>query len=493
MNTQIDRNTEVEIDLIEVMWELLSQWKAVLIAAIAMAVIVSGARYAADVRAFNEEQARKAELEKEASVPLEERIEKKLALLPDEERPPVEYAVSQQEWVNSQKSYLEDSLIMQSDTENQRVLLLSYKVDMKDGSPSEPLISHYNLYMHSEDMLSGLRKAIAPETEDNYIDELINYINYESPEYLLANASALNVSVVLPEDADADAVQKTVTETLRNHSRDIQSRSGSHTVSPVNASETRLCNTKASEARSSVMSSINSIQGMADNARTKMSEEQKAAFDSVIEIMNGAGADEAVTEDAQEETAPGFSKMYVLIGFILGIFAYACVYVVLLVVRGCVNSPSDVDRITGKRMLGEVRAPRSYKGAGALLCSRAVDELRYRNTEDRDVRIAGISASLASMCRYSDIDELAVLNMVKPEQDDNGVAAAVADALAGQGLSVRILDMRGAEEISDEAMMGIKNAAVVTGSRTKLADLGRLTSLSGIYGVNILGSIYVKA
>ena len=152
---------ETEINLKEVIWDLLSQWKAVLITALLMALLVCGAKHAKDVKAFNAAEALQDEAasEEQAGLTPEERIAAVLEALPEDEREQVEYVSEQAEMAESMREYLRDSIRMHTDPTNQRRLVQIYNLTANNRGDLAILATIYSRMLQDEDFIKNIAKA----------------------------------------------------------------------------------------------------------------------------------------------------------------------------------------------------------------------------------------------------------------------------------------------------------------------------------------------
>ena len=128
MNNSAYKQPEMVINLREIIWDLLERWKAVFMVAILMAVLVAGAKYAKDVNGYNVAQAEK-EAKAHSAASVEEQIEDVLNALPEDERSTVMTIVNQNNWIEDQKEYINNSILLNSDPTNQRTLCLEYYIN----------------------------------------------------------------------------------------------------------------------------------------------------------------------------------------------------------------------------------------------------------------------------------------------------------------------------------------------------------------------------
>lgn len=475
----------MEINLKEVVWNLLEQWKAILIVALLMALLVSGAKYVKDSRAYS---AKKAEMDMEAQTDIsaDERIEEILSALPENERLTAEYLIKQNEWLDAEKDYVGNSILFKTDPTNQRTLILDYFIEETDDSRSvaTALAYGYAGIVTNERVAEAVGRIIDPEAERKYIAELISCGDKSgyNPIPSTDENAMLEVRIILPEETDAQAVEVALTETLREQSTELSKTVGVHSIKLVESGESYLYNNDAVNNRNNVLYSIYNLTNNNKNIQSSLSEGQRSAVAQITQIKSTKGT-EGLNKDEEAETLskPGFSKKYVLLGFVLGAMAYAFLYLAWLILRGCINYASDVETYTGARLLGEIHAAKKQGPLSFIMTSKAVEKIRYRDRLDADKLISNTASAIAAMCKREDIKSIANLNMTSWAED-------VIKNLDVKGVKQNIIEVNSIEE---GEFLNIKDAILTIGNKTKLSDLGEVLKLCQYYDVNILGTVFV--
>jgi len=231
--------------------------------------------------------------------------------------------------------------------------------------------------------------------------------------------------------------------------------------------------------------------------QSSLSDEQKSAIESIIEIKSetasgekGAEAESADTSksmNGEELPKPGLSKKYALLGFVLGMMVYALVYLLLIITRGRVNYAGDSELYTQARLLGEVYEKADYKGLGTLLHSGIVDKYRYGNKMDSDVQQAKIFDALSAVCKHADVSGATVYNMA------NSVGTSTIDSIIEKAKKqgVKLTQTKVAGDIDEKSLPSVENALFVLSPEAKVSDLVDLVELCRTYDINMLGTVFI--
>lgn len=489
MNNNNNGQIEVAINIREIIWDLLEQWKAVLISALLMAVLISGAKYAKDMKAFKVSQTEK-EAEKQNTVSAEERIEDVLAALPESERSTVVTIVNQNEWIATQEEYVNNSILLNTDPTNQRTLVVDYYITASDDSDvlRSSLIYGYSAFLRNKDVNRELREFIAPNAKDGYIAELITVENLDGNKDAQSTDAVMEVRIVLPENADSAKVEEVLTSILQGGSSNLSGKIGQHYLSLLDVSEIYLYNGNAVNNRTNILYSINNLKNNTKNMKANLSDGQKAAIETITTIKTTEAIATDVGAAAEEDDAasvkPGISKKYALLGFVLGVMLYAFAYLLIVIKRGCLTGSDDASLYTRTRLLGELYEQTELSGIRRLLKSRIVDKYRYGNRLDKQKQVEKIRTSIEAVCRHAGVKELTLFDFSCSENLKYMITKEI------KKLGIKVSEMTAGEEINENALCDVANAVFLTGNMTKASALCSLTELLADYDIRAFGSIY---
>ena len=508
MNTNKYEQPEMIINLKEVIWDLLEQWKAVLITALALMVILAGAKYYKDTNAYENALKRSSEIE-QSGVSATERVDGILKSLPENERTMVEYMINQNKWLEEEKEYINRSILMNTNPTNQRTLMIDYYISMSDASESKmtALLYGYAGYLSNDNLIKNVGKVIDPNADSKYIAELIS-VNGDKQGNSSSNGNGnslaidsdadgvvMEIRVVLPESADAAAIEKVLTNALEVYSSELRSKIGGHSISLIKSTEAYVFNSAAVNNHNNIMNNIYSLHNAGKNLQSSLSNDQKAVLEAVTSINREAeavanrekapGTSGAKTETRQKK--PGISKKYALLGFVVGAMAYAFVYLLMVIIRGRVNYASDASTYTQSRLLGEIYRTTEYRGLSKLLHSKLITKYRFGCKMDSEAQIEKISNSLVAACEHAKMQSATVMNMTGNENTDILNKMQKNAKSSGVTLNETAVD----SDINERSLLAVDNVLLLLGKESKVSDVIKLTELCRDYEKDILGSIYL--
>ena len=493
MNNNSFQQQILEVDFKELLWRILAQWKAIVLIALIMAVLVSGIKYTKDSRAYHAEETSRNEAAEQANIAPEKRIADILKDLSAEDTEAIEMVLREQEWLDVQKDYMEDSLFMSIDPANLCVLRLTYDIEGKDSKDVPVILQKYSALIIGDAYSEAIGAVIDPDIDEKYIGELISVTYSIGPEMNAGQTgAAINIMIILPDDIDTDEVAEASDKVLARFADKINGRY-EHTISAAGSDISHEYSYETVNRHYDAISRINGMKSAVTNAENALTPEQKTVYESVKAIRKerDAAADAVTGGEADDELiAPGISKKYIVLGFMLGAFMYVALYVVLLIFKGSIYSAASTQNYTRKRLIGEVYYDNKPKGLSILLHSKLAEKLRYRNNADQAYQEDRIAESIGALCKHAGAKALTLFDMTDP--GDSGrtkeILASIAAKTEDKGIDVDVIEASG--DIDEKNMLNTEKAVFAVSGNTKEATLSRLMSLCADYDVDLLGSIY---
>lgn len=490
MNMTKNQPQVVEIDPKEMMWDLLSQWKAVLLTSILMALILCGAKYSSDMKNYNAQIASQKDAAKQSALSVEEIVEQTINSLPEGERDAVEYVVNEQKWIDEQKNYLNTSILMNTDPTNQRVLKMVYEVDSADENDKGWIINTLTNYLSSEDVISKIKPYIAENVDDKYIGELYYEDEIERPD------SAIRINLILPEETDADAVSKAINEAMAEQVKTMLSKH-EFAISLVGTEVVHTYHMKNVQNRIAMFNNVNTLEGNIKTLQNSLSDSQKAAINTIVTTMrderSDAGAGAADSDNSEAPTRPGLSKRYGLVGFVLGFLMYIAVYIITIIMQNRLRFAESVERYTNLKLLGEIYYEKKRSLLEKLFHSIFVEKYRYKGKTNIPAQIEKTADSIKAVCKHYGVGEVTLIKMIEESDtaEVKGILQDMLSAIREKNLVVKVVDETDdfyGKELLDEALV-----APIVCPCTKASDLGKLLSTCDAFDIDMAGSVYLSA
>ena len=191
-NTSMRNNDAVLIDLKELLWKLLEQWKAILVFSLIIMLLFSGYSY---VKAG-------AGTEESSVIQTPEEI---LAGLSEEDRAQVLNVYLESEAKEKVREYIEDSALMKLDPYNVTTLAMSWTV-LSDKEINNQLVASYRNELDSNDVLGAVSDAWNGKYSIQQVEELtvISSDISEDDDENDQSGSVIELKLYIPEGESAD-------------------------------------------------------------------------------------------------------------------------------------------------------------------------------------------------------------------------------------------------------------------------------------------------
>lgn len=490
MNSSNKYPIEVEIDVFDILWKLLMQWKAILIACIITALLASGAKYLKDSKAYKSalSEAEQTLLSKN-SITTEERIADILDSLSPDQASPLLFILEQQEMIGIQQEYLNNSIWINIDPASQRTVKVRYLLKADSNVDLQVLVDAYTARLRRESFITELREVIDPDAKLEYIYELVSSWGGTIADSDVSS-TMFTIQIVLPEDVDSKEPLRIVDLAIKATEKDLSEKIGSHSIRKSYTEDMHTYSQGAVDRRTSIMNTINNLRNNIKNASSSLDEEQNKVLEEIKAIKSAAySGTEEINVDSLK--TPGFSKKYALIGFILGVILYAGIYSMLIIFKKNTLSASTVQSSTGVRMLGDIYMTDESSTLRKLLTSKRIMKWRYGTKLNKDNQIDAISSKINSICSHQDIKSPVFL-LCGVDERFNSIIDLLKNKCKSEDKSEAV-DCFNADEMDENKLNTFKNAIYVVSNKTRTDNLHNLVSLCSDYDVNAIGSIYLEA
>ena len=511
MNTQ-DLMEEQEIDLIDLIWRLLEQWRGMLALGLIFAMLVPGVKYIKDSREYSASQAGMSSgaviSDSDTSVLVLEQFDD------DVNAAIVAYGRMQQSL-----DYSENSVLMQYDPEDYYICSLTYEIT-SDGTFSDTnlLLTRYLAFPESKLFYDALGEVL--EVKDSaYLKELIAVKKGENlavwdPEQSVP--VTFTILITLPDEVKSSDVEKAVTAALDTYGNSIKASACVHSVELIgamsNAAEINWIRTnqinkytetvnnrkayvnaynalKTEAARDKVDEIVSSDEYLSDIREMILDNELLRMDSGIAESHAEAGAESAVSLPQ----APSFSKKYALLGLCAGILIYACIYVAYMVLSRRMRRESELQDGAGIKNFGGVYEY-PYKGLiGRFLHDKNIYAFRHRKSgASFEESVKKVSDSLSSRVKFENLSEISAFRLGSSDAFGKKVMDETGKAIA-EGVKINVVNTaKRVSELKDEEILGLKSAVLYIPSGTSMNEILNLVVRLREYDIPVLGTVFME-
>lgn len=496
MKNSADRNNaDITFDFADLLWRFLYQWKAVLVFCVVLSLITALGKYISDTKNYKaslEASKEAAEIIKNQSA--DSLTSDILSSLSETDRIAVEHTLRINDWIAERNAYMENSIIMNMDPYNVRTLYVGYMISgVDENSVLSALNNAYISTFNDTEVLNKMQAVLSPESEPQYIGELISISNVNSEYFANSNhifedtdASTLYLAVMLPDGSDVEAVRHTISEIMTDRQDEI-SDIAVHSISEIFAESRTSVNNDIVTKKNEVVLSIYNLQPAFKNSVASLTPPQAEAYNKILYYRSLSGTPDLSTVET-DVVKPSFSITYALIGFVLGLFIYLCVLSLADIFSRKVGSPTSAAHLIKAPMLGEVYYQPNQSRYN-LFNSKIVSQLRLGKKLEAAVQIDSLSQRIVSLCTRNKIEKLSFINTAYSTKEAEYAISSLIESCSSNNI---LADIRTISDTDVIACNDIRNYIVVVDKNTKSSDILNVFEHLRFVGANCIGTAYIS-
>ena len=488
---------EREIDLIDLIADVLSHWRGILIAMVLGGIVLGGYSYVKSVQSVQNAQ-------NAVEVSLEKKIAQLENSLTETERASVAAVINNEAEYALRQNYRENSIIMQMDPLNIPRIELFYKIQAKDVNQSYTLSAIYDNLVNGVDLaqwveeqteISAVNSKELVSTEETLISKekessiaALSQTHSTSP-----SIDSFRIIVYHADAAECEVLAEAVKSYIANQQKELTKNFGAHEVVLFSEYSGVVMDTGVMEEQLTNNDSMITLQTNIGKVKSVFTANQKTYYNLLIKQQNEMGEavkSEVVGEKPVVQPTSSISVKYIFLGTVLFAIVYVAVILVMYILNGKLRATDDLQDLYNISQLGLV--VKDFKKQ--FFVDKWIRVLRNRGkrlfTADQSLDLA-ITAVKISMAK-NELNNICLVGCnMKAGADE--VCKNLKTALEKENLSVTILDnvLYDAEAMERlEAVKGIV-LAEKAGS-TMYREIMDELELAERQGIKVLGGIVVE-
>ncbi len=394
-----------EIDLLDMIADVLSHWRGMIMALVLGAVLLGGVGYMRSFQTAQSAQQQESAVQDEATVQAQlSRLEQSLD---DKSRATVLTVVDDEKEYDLKKTYCENSIYMQLNPLQTVQTELIYQVQTTDVNKDGQLGALYTSLLNNV----GLYDWVAQQTgiEAGYVGELISAETVSNltiqskteklQQEMYLGTNCVKVSIL---QSDAEACQKlaeAVKDYISEEQKQLNNALGQHALVLVSETTGSVMNKDLMDEQVKCRNEIASVQSTIATAKVGFTEEQKQYYELVTwkEAEQSEQSAQNVTTEVESKPTPTISKKYVLLGAVLFAFAYAVVICMVYIFNTKLRLSDELQSIYGIPQIGLVIRESGRK----VFLDKWVDSLRHygkrKFTAEQSMELAFAAIKIAAV------------------------------------------------------------------------------------------------
>ena len=433
---------EREIDLLDMIADILSHWRGLLIAIVLGVVLLGAFSYTRSYRNMQNMQSEEAENTSEDEMAIEEKLAQLSESLDDSQLAAVLTTVDDAKECALKKQYVQDSIYMQLDPMNVAQEELIYNIQEKDENGSQRLGTIYRNTLNSVGLYDWIEQQTGLEAA--YVGELVS-VSVDSG-LTLTNGEPLTIGgsdslKIIIRGVDAEScgkIAEAVKTYIEQQQGNLNTRLGSHELVLLSEVSGNIMKMDVMNQQTVYRNLIYGLETTIAAAKAAFSEDQKQYYTLLMKengLEDTTDAEQSIVEEEQlVPENPAVSKKYVVLGAVLFAFIYVAV---LCIFNSRIRVNDGLQDLYGIPQIGVVVKDSKKK----LFLDRWVNGLRHYGkcefTAEQSMELAFAAIKIAAAKNGQNNICLMGCNL---GAGTDKVCEGLKAALEKEGLSVTILN-----------------------------------------------------
>ncbi len=369
------RNEEMEISLVDMFWSICLKWRVMIMWGLIIALIAGGIGY------YN--------ATKETDI---EKLEKEFE---EEDEIYVDMYLAYTELYDHQKAYNEYSPLMQLDSDNFYVNVLTYYVDdhfvveypvIDKRDNLGKIIRAYETSFSNEDFIDKLMEVtgLAPKAR-MYCTELVDLWNQYGDVYV-NGSDFITITIYGETPEDCGKVATLVKDTIAAQTESIAKEFGEHDITLIDDITKKVSDIDLATRQKNNITNLDQYNTTLKNYATNLS-------DAALSYVNVVSH----TDEEEEVAKPSpINVKLIIIGFIIGAFLVAFVVALGYIFNKKLRPEDDYEAIFGIKLLGNISGNQSNKKKlfgfvdKWLIKKRHVNMHKFTPSEEEDMVVSNM-------------------------------------------------------------------------------------------------------
>lgn len=483
-----------EIDLLDMIADVLSHWRGLIIALVLGAVLLGGFSYMKSLRTAQPETV----VQEETTV--EEQLTQLEQSLDDKSLATVLAVVDDEKEYDLKKTYSENSIYMQLNPLQTVRTELIYQVQTADGSMDGQLGALYTSLLNNV----GLYDWVAQQTgiDAGYVGELISAETVSSltiqskteklQQEMFLGTNCVKVSILQSDTEACQKLAEAVKAYISEEQKQLNNELDQRALVLVSETTGSVMNKDLMDEQIKCRNEMASLQSTIATAKADFTEEQKQYYELVTweEAEHSEQPAQNVTAEENPVPTPAVSKKYVLLGAVLFAFVYAVVICMVYIFNTRLRESDELQSIYGIPQIGLVVRESGRK----VFLDKWVDSLRHygkrKFTAEQSMELAFAAIKIAAV--KNGLNNICLMGCNMGAGADK-VCESLKAALEKEQISVSVLDNVLYDAEAMEKMDAMQGAVLVekVGSTLYNEVAGELELLKR-QDITVLGGIIVE-
>lgn len=528
MNNQTPQRYQ-EISLIDLFWQLCSSWRILIAAMVLFAILAGGYRvyknasYNAVVendRIAKEEASQNGDEENPA-----------YDTLTQAEAEAVDNAVASAKQLQMNQNYRKSSVYINLDPYHENIRIQNYIVqvnreetatdEMSAKTLAELLKQSYVSYINSK-AAAGKLAGSFENLDEAAVGELIfaeaadglsdtasfqtgsfttnggtTTFRVESDSSVNKPCTLFSVRVLGSTDEEAKELADALDKILSEYAKTLSETLDKHQITLVGSNASIIVDTELVTRRQNLNSDLINARANLDNMMTAFTDEQKAAYENIINQDRAAEQEDGEDTDTQAQevhtvsVTSGLFK-YILFGLVIGLFLAAMVLTLVYVMCPTLKTTEDLTGCFRYYLMADLSAHREIKKRFGAGIDRMIHKLRYHGRLPLEEEQRLLATNLKVTCSKAGISSVYLTSSLVMAKDEEKIIQKLIKDLKKENITVVY---GGSIERDAESYENMTNTGAVVYieklGKSRFGSLENIHAMTEKQGVKILGVVAV--
>lgn len=484
-----------EIDLLDMIADVLSHWRGLIVALVLGAVLLGGFSYMKTLRTVQNVQQPETVVQEEATV--QEQLTQMEQSLDEKSRATVLAVVDDEKEYDLKKTYSENSIYMQLNPLQMVRTELIYQVQTADGTMDGQLGALYTSLLNNVGLYDWVTQQTGIEAGcvgELILAETVSILTIPSKEMTLGT-NCVKVSILQSDTETCQKLAEAVKTYISEEQKQLNDELGQHVLVLVSETTGSVMNKELMDEQIQCRNEIASLQSTIAETKADFTEEQKKYYELLT--WEEAEHSEQPEQPAQNVTAeenpvltPAVSKKYVSLGAVLFAFVYAVVICMVYIFNTKLRVSDELQSIYGIPQIGLVVRESGRK----VFLDKWVESLRHygkrKFTAEQSMELAFAAIKITAV--KNGLNNICLMGCNMSAGADK-VCESLKAALEKEQISVSVLDNVLYDAEAMEKMDAMQGAVLVEKAGSTLYNevAGELELLKR-QDITVLGGIIVE-
>lgn len=478
-------NNEKNIDIKELFWRIVEQWRAIAIIAIISMLLFSSFMFSRATMSQEE----KTDIKTADDI---------LSELSSTDQEKIIGVIKEREARDKAQKYISESPLMSIDPYNVCKFSITWLVN-SDEKTNKQIVSAYMDELASREIAASIDSLWGGKYGPDLVKDLIyvtSGINIETEAELDSNT--IKFTVLIPEDCTEDGIIGIVENNLPAIEERILSSIGDHQLTFAYSDVKMSSDQILAELQYNVYNRFYNLNSQLNTIVNGLSSEQKSVYDRLSVMYSKQDDDNDIVysdDHVSTEKVSFFNLRYLAIGLIVGCFIYLCVYLAYYLLSDRVFSVSILESHFGMRILGEWYSEHNGGILRTILRDKFIFKRRHKGHTDIGLEINRIIEPIENAleenqrlllvrCSVSDDDtetSETLTTLLEEKLKDSHITVELTEVNVENGIT-----------LGEKSILSNDAIVIVTNERqSKVKDVKEIYSKCNYCNKPVLGGVYI--